>query len=157
MNHLSVQELLAQSIQPQLIVPIEQSRPLISLPSRPVDFTDVHTFDYSYRDSVAPIVALTNAQKHQILSTFMTQMTNMIAIQGVNIIIANIGHDANRDTTNQKNAEDIMVVLAQHCMNNDPSIIPLLEEQLQDMVQLGQCAQGRTTRLWQLYVALGLG
>jgi hypothetical protein len=84
-------------------------------------------------------------------------MTNMIAIQGVQIIMANIGHDANRDTTNQKNAEDIIVVLAQHCMNNDPSIIPLLEEQLQDMVQLGQCAQGRTTRLWQLYVALGLG
>ena len=31
---------------------------------------------------------------------------------------------------------------------------PMVEEQLRDMVQLGQCAQGRTTRLWQLVVSM---
>jgi hypothetical protein len=66
----------------------------------------------------------------------------------------NIDNTANLDSTNQKTADDLLVLLAKHVLEKDRDILPLVEEQLQDMVELGQCAQGRTTRLWQLYKAL---
>jgi len=159
MNHTSVEELIVLSTTSQpmdTINRIEAFRPLVSLhqPSTSSSFIDVHTFDYSYRDAHHEVVTATDDEKRQWITTIMSHMSNPMALQGARIIMANINHDGNRDHTNQKNAEDLLVLLARHCIEKDPSILPLLEEQLQDMVQLGQCAQGRTTRLWQLYVAL---
>jgi hypothetical protein len=167
MNHPSVEELILQSSQSSTTNPfntIDTNRPLISTqpsnsvnsfePSHPSSFIDIHTFDYSYRDAVHTAVMLTDNEKRQWITSIMNRMTNQTAIQGARIIMANINHDGNRDHTNQKNAEDLLVLLARHCIEKDQSVISLLEEQLQDMVELGQCAQGRTTRLWQLYVAL---
>lgn len=158
MNHTSVEELIVlSSSQPTTDTnQIETFRPLVSLhqPSTSSSFIDVHTFDYSYRDAHHETITATDNEKRQWITTIMSRMSNPTALQGARIIMANINHDGNRDHTNQKNAEDLLVLLARHCIEKDPSILPLLEEQLQDMVQLGQCAQGRTTRLWQLYVAL---
>jgi hypothetical protein len=84
----------------------------------------------------------------------LSSLTHPIALQGVHMILSNMNHDANLDRTNQIRAEDILVKLSQYVLQCDESFLPLIEEQIMDMVQLGQCAQGRTTRLWQLYCSL---
>jgi len=121
-------------------------------------FIDVHQFDYTYQDrgyDLDPnVVELTNDEKRQWIHQLRLRMSNATAIQGLVMIVANIGMLANEDTTNRKRAEDILVVLAKYVLQCDQSFLSLIEEQLEDMVHLGQCAQGRTTRLWQLYASL---
>ena len=154
MNHSTVEELIAMSTlssPPHIESYHGLVRPVVSSGS---SFIDVHRFDYSYVDQSHEVVTDTIQEKTQWLLQLINLMTNPIAKQGVNIILANMGHDANRDSTNQKTADDLLVLLAKHLIKKDASVISLVEEQLQDMVQLGQCAQGRTTRLWQLYQAL---
>jgi hypothetical protein len=115
-------------------------------------FQDVHQFDYSYKDQ--PFVCdMTDDEKIKWIHAIKSRMTNPIAQHGVDLILANVNQNANLDLTNQKRAEDLLAVLSKH-MDSDSNLLPLLEEQLQDMVQLGQCAQGRTTRLWQIYTLL---
>ena len=119
----------------------------------PSSFIDVHTFDYSYKDLDLNL-DMSNNEKELWLRQLIPRMKNNIAIAGVHMIIANIGHDANMDNTNRKSAEDILVKLTQYVTQCDESFIELIEEQMEDMVHLGQCAQGRTTRLWQLYCSI---
>jgi len=160
-------ELLAQSGQTvdpsqfQMRHPVQHNDPSQVLqpvqplqPNQPQSFIDVHAFDYSYADHDHEDVELTNQEKHDWITQLTTIMQHPIARQGAHLISANIGNIANMDRTNDKSAEDILVLLAQHMIQKDRSLLPMLEEQLIDMVQLGQCAQGRTTRLWQLYVTL---
>ena len=92
-------------------------------------------------------------EKIKWIRAIKSRMTNPIAQHGVDLILANINQDANLDRTNQKRAEDILAVISKH-IDTDQDLLPLIEEQLQDMIQLGQCAQGRTTRLWQIYMLL---
>ena len=122
--------------------------------TQPSTFIDVHTFDYTYANNDHEPVLLSKEEKVQWLHALRNVMTNPVAQQGVHMIIMNIDHMANLDSTNQKTADDILVLLSKYVLEKDREILPLLEEQLQDMVELGQCAQGRTTRLWQLYKAL---
>lgn len=154
MNHSTVEELMALA-QNEVPSQIESYHGLIRpiLSSGPSAFIDVHRFDYSYVNKTHETVNETPEQRHILIQQLMDRMSNPIAKQGAHIILANIGHDANKDSTNQKTADDLLVLLAKH-VEKDPSFLPMIEEQLQDMVQLGQCAQGRTTRLWQLYQAL---
>ena len=115
---------------------------------------DIHTFDYTYQSQLHEPVLLDPQQKKDWIERLMIRMNNPIAIQGAHMILQNMNHDANLDRTNQKSADDLLVLLAKFLLEKDDSLLSLLEEQLVDMVQLGQCAQGRTTRLWQLYVTL---
>ena len=122
--------------------------------SKPQSFIDVHTFDYSYVTHNHKEVQLTNQEKQDWITKLIAMMTDPIAKQGAHLISVNIGNLANMDRTNNKSAEDILVLLAQYIIQKDRSLLPMVEEQLMDMVELGQCAQGRTTRLWQLLVSL---
>lgn len=117
-------------------------------------FQDVHVYDYAYSTQKHDRLLMSTKDKEQWIHRLMQLMKNPISIQGAHMILANIGLDANYDSTNDKHAEDILVLLSIHIIEKDSDMLPLVEEQLQDMVQLGQCAQGRTTRLWQLYASL---
>ena len=55
-----------------------------------------------------------------------------IARQGAHLILFNIGMEANRDTKNQKTAEDLLVLLAQHVLLKDKDFLSLVNEQLID-------------------------
>lgn len=111
-------------------------------------FQDIHIYDYSYREEkYTPLVI--NGQKEWI-EKLIPKMSNPIAIQGLHLILANIGTLNNFDNTNKKKAEDLLADLSLIILTKDTDLLPLLEEQLADMYQLGQCAQGRVTRLWQL-------
>ena len=157
MNY-TVEELIHLSSNPNQVEQVQHMtqliRPVMTGPSVPSTFIDVHTFDYSYVNKEHEPVLLSKEEKIQLLEELRASMTNQMARQGVHMIIANIDNIANRDSTNQKTADDILVLLAKHILEKDKDMLPLVEEQLQDMVELGQCAQGRTTRLWQLYKAI---
>lgn len=116
-------------------------------------FQDVHVYDYAYSTQQHEHILMSKQDKEQWIVRLMQRMRNPISIQGAHMILANIGNSANYDSTNNKYAEDILVLLSMH-IEKDADLLPLVEEQLQDMVHLGQCAQGRTTRLWQLYTAI---
>jgi len=112
----------------------------------------VHVYDYSYRD--AEYTPLVRENNRQWIERLIPLMKNSTAIQGIRLILANIDTLNNFDTTNQKRAEDLLADLAYSILENKAELLDLLEEQLSDMFQLGQCAQGRVTRLWQLRVLL---
>jgi len=116
-------------------------------------FQDVHVYDYAYSSLQHEQLIMSPQDKERWIVRLIQRMHNPLSIQGAHIILANIGNMANYDSTNHKYADDILVLLSMH-MDKDADLLPLVEEQLQDMLQLGQCAQGRTTRLWQLYVSL---
>jgi len=165
--YVNLAELLQQSgqtVHPELFITKQPSLTPPQLPqlehavngqqtSHPSKFIDVHDFDYSYADKDHEVVHMTINQKTHWIQKLIMIMNNEQAKYGAQLILANIGNLANQDRTNNKTAEDLLVLLAQYMVKDD-SLLPILEEQLADMVQLGQCAQGRTTRLWQLYVSL---
>jgi hypothetical protein len=166
MNFTSVEELMVASNQslPQP-VPFDElltasNRTITSIPLlHPVNviqtghlFKDVHQFDYSYKDQPF-LFDMAEDEKIKWIHAIKFRMTNPIAQHGVDLILANINQNANYDVTNQKRAEDLLAAISKH-IDTDQNLLPLIEEQLQDMVQLGQCAQGRTTRLWQIYTLL---
>jgi hypothetical protein len=90
------------------------------------------------------------AEKAVWIDRLRARMTRPLAMAGLDLIRANQGGMGNLDTTNDKRAEDLLADLAKHILESDSDLLELLEEQLEDMYGLGQCAQGRTTRLWQL-------
>lgn len=112
-------------------------------------FQDIHQYDYSYRDiSYEPRIT---TDKQIWIEKLVQRLKNPSAIQGVSLIMANLGTMNNLDTTNQKRAEDLLADLSYYIeTTNNTDILELLEEQMADMFHLGQCAQGRVTRLWQL-------
>lgn len=122
--------------------------PLVA--SAPSAFRDVHAYDYTYREAAyAPAVAAEDRPAW--IERLRERMTRPLAIAGLALIQANHGHMGNLDTTNGKRAEDLLADLAKHIIETESAdLLALLEEQLEDMYSLGQCAQGRTTRLWQL-------
>jgi len=127
------------------------SVPSISCPSAGSSastFRDVHEYDYTYREAYHPKVE--GAEKAVWIDRLRARMTRPLAMAGLDLIRANQGGMGNLDTTNDKRAEDLLADLAKHILESDSDLLELLEEQLEDMYGLGQCAQGRTTRLWQL-------
>jgi hypothetical protein len=137
---------------PPVIAPIVQ-------PSEPVInsnlFQDVHQYDYSYKDlAYTPLVTTLEDRKRWILELEQT-VKNPSARLGIHLIYANAGTLNNLDTTNSKQAEDLLADLAYAIIHDkQEGLLPLLEEQMADMFHLGQCVQGRTTRLWQLILLI---
>lgn len=155
----SLAELLSQSGQTELLTQLQHSQPLQQQAqqaqhSQREPFMDVHKFDYSYAHHTHEQVTLTDHEKRDWIQRLILKMNQHGAKRGAEIILANIGMEANVDTTNNKTADDLLVLLSKHVLTKDESFLPMIEEQLIDMLNLGQCAQGRTTRLWQLYVAI---
>lgn len=119
--------------------------------SGPSSFRDVHHYDYSYKEVEYTPSITDPEEKIRWMDQLAGRMKSALAISGLKLIRANHGTLNNLDTTNQKRAEDLLADLAKYIIEKENGDIQaLLEEQLEDMYQLGQCAQGRTTRLWQL-------
>ncbi len=73
----------------------------------------------------------------------------------IDVIINDMKHSngtktsKNYDASNKVNCTDILASILNKA--DHEFVIPVLDEQLEDMYNLGQCPQGRTTRLIQLY------
>jgi hypothetical protein len=71
------------------------------------------------------------------------------ALQAINLIERDIQNSPNHDHTNGVYADDILVIIIDR-LTNSPEILPILTEQLHDIVASGTCAQGRCIRLLQI-------
>ncbi len=93
----------------------------------------------------------------EILKKRESQSLYKTGIQALDLIEKNIGDQANYDSTNNFRAETILYLIYQKLkeMNEiDSGLIDIIIEGLSDIVTSGSCPQGRSTRLYQIYVSL---
>lgn len=88
----------------------------------------------------------------QTLTNYLPKIHNVIAKEAMLLIIRDVGHQDNCDDTKNIWAEDILYEIITHPASKDCQGI--IEEQLADIIEYGQCSQGRVTRLLQIYLAL---
>lgn len=114
---------------------------------------DVHIFDGVWGHLYTPAHGVDDPeQMYQLLSPITQHLEDSPALMYC-LLLKHIRSSNNFDPTNKVYAEDLLLDIVQ--LNNfQTDVLPLLSEQLNDMYLLGRCAQGRTTRLFQLWCAL---
>ncbi len=77
------------------------------------------------------------------------------AIEAVNQITHGIQQSSNYDNTNGMYADDVLYIVCRKIdETNNTDALVYLSEQLSDIMTSGQCPQGRSTRIFQVLVAL---
>ena len=115
------------------------------------NFKNVHIYDGLLSD-YKPSKAFTNEEKIIAFKKFMEKSKNPYAVQMVQIMLSDFLMGVNKDDKNNIDWADLFADIMQH--KNMEEIFTPLEEQLHDARLLGPCAQGRTTRLLQIWRAL---
>jgi hypothetical protein len=112
-------------------------------------FRDVHYYDGKLEEPFIPSRQFSIEEKTHLFQSLIKRFQHPIAINMVNLISQAMGGFANLDNKNNVDSSD---VLAEICIKDlDESMIFFLQEQLVDNFQLGQCPQGRSWRLLQIY------
>jgi hypothetical protein len=113
-------------------------------------FRDVHTYDGQLKGMFFRESTWSDAQKVTIFNCFKRQISNPNAISCIEMITNDLQSGRNFDVSNQIDASDVLVHILKLSVLTD-DMISILEEQLADCNNLGQCPQGRVTRLIQVY------
>ena len=130
---------LAAARKPQLQAPAAPQ-------PNPGNFRDVHVYDGKIPASSNPaLVSIPAEEKSKLFSKLKTLLIHPLAKVMVDRIQA---EDSGIDPANNVRPSDILSSILTRRMSVD--IFLLLEEQLADNFLLGQCMQGRTTRLIQI-------
>lgn len=118
-------------------------------------FRDVHVYDGQlqniFTQTLTREVNEDDIVEH--VNDILDKLKSQEAKNCVNLILSQTG---NIDNANNVNAFDVLieVCLLLHEMKESEDVLNLLDEQLADCYMLGQCPQGRTTRLIQIYQIL---
>jgi hypothetical protein len=123
-------------------------------------FQDVHKFDGLWSHNLKNSIS-----KDRKLESFQTliQMIQDLkledrSIEGLKLITQNCEEPSNYDHINKIYADDILIefynLLLYLTLENQKTFLYILAEQMNDLINLGTCPMGRTTRIWQLYRAL---
>ncbi len=115
---------------------------------------DVHYYDAQWKHNINTRFNIANKFK-----LFKWLYNNCIklnktenGIKGLELVINDTQKYPNLDNANKIYADDILAEICIHLMKTkNKIIIDLLLEQMNDMYNTGQCPQGRTTRLFQIY------
>jgi hypothetical protein len=110
-------------------------------------FIDVHSFDGRLRNIITP-TKYSMVEKQTKYNILKEKLKNQNSIQMVNIIESG---DGNYQYENNLDASDLLVNIL---YKEYDEILPILEEQLSDMLNLGRCPSGRVTRLISILVSL---
>jgi hypothetical protein len=113
-------------------------------------FRNVHIYDGQLKGMFFRESTWSDAQKVTIFNYFKKQISNTDAIACVEMITNDLQSGRNFDVSNQIDASDVLVHILKLSVLTD-DMISILEEQLADCNKLGQCPQGRVTRLIQVY------
>lgn len=118
-------------------------------------FIDVHVYDGKWQHNITTRLSI---QEKYTLFNWLLKVLNGVdcdAINGIKLVINNTQQQPNFDRVNCIYADDI---LAEICVklintpeNNRIDTLKNIAEQMADMYRLGQCPQGRSTRLIQIY------
>ncbi len=122
--------------------------------------TDTHSYDGKMghaRDALdAHVLACPKCSNAQARTLARAQLRERLTRQSALRALGLIEHDTqkpnNYDHTNQVYADKVLEVLCIHLNKEVP--LDVLEEQLADVVDSGQCPQGRVIRLLQLGLSL---
>ncbi len=127
--------------------------------SSPATFQDVHVYDGRIRN-VKLAYKVDEENKQQLFKFFHnSRLTDDTAKLGVRMIASDTQKPPNYDPSNDKYADDLLAALIIYMLETETtegkesteSLTRVIEEQLSDFVKLGQCPQGRCTRLLQVY------
>lgn len=124
-------------------------------------FIDVHVFDGKWTHDIQARFIL--SQKDVLFRWLRARLSRinipLTAIQGVELVINNTGSSRNYDPINKVSADDILAEICWILVDREgrediTDYLLLLSEQMSDMYRLGQCPQGRSLRLIQIYKSL---
>lgn len=115
---------------------------------------DVHTFDGKLIDKYIKRNNVSNVDKKLMFSKFISEISSSQSILIVQNIIDNLEKEEGGDNYQPENNIDCSDILADILLGNYKDLLPLLEEQLVDIVELGKCNSGRVTRLLQVWNCL---
>lgn len=130
---------------------------VIELAANPSTFIDIHTFDGKYDSKFEFKYDTTEKiKKFEKMKNEMKELNvNMENISGVDLIIQNINNPSNHDTINNLIADDILAriveLLEYHPIDVRYSVYKMIIEDMNEMILLGPCSQGRCTRLFDIY------
>lgn len=111
---------------------------------------DTHTYDGKLNNSIIPEILKSDEEKKEECHKFITLKIDKEAKLFLSKIIKDIGTKSNFDSTNKLDAGNILYSCIKYIDNED--FVKMLEEQLLDM-KTGFCPQGRTHRLYQLFLS----
>ena len=115
-------------------------------------FQDVHQYDGKITIPNFPHTFSVDEKLEQI-KILLPKLTRTKSLQMMQLIIKALvenTHD-NYDDINNVDASDILANILAKSYDN---LIDIIEEQLEDIWELGRCPQGRTTRFIQMYRSL---
>lgn len=121
---------------------------------------DVHTFDGQWSHDITTKFSLKDKiVAFNILYNDVKKIThNINDTSGLLLIMKDSQKISNYDSVNKLYADDILVEIFKKLIKlpkeDRIDMTKILIEQTQDMFNLGQCASGRVTRLFQIYKCL---
>ncbi len=94
--------------------------------------------------------------KIAIIRSLSQHITIPTAHSAINLIINDIDMPGNHSPPDNLYADIILIniITDRFFIDNRTTLIGALQEQLSDIITSGQCAQGRTNRLMQIYLSL---
>lgn len=122
-----------------------------------MSFIDVHVYDGKWNHDVK--TRATTEKKQSMFNILMRKVASRgKPLDGIKLVVDSIQKEENYDNINKLYADDILYEICVKLLNSPKDIIrdtiDIIAEQMDDMYKLGQCAQGRTTRLIQIYKCL---
>lgn len=112
---------------------------------------NVHIYDGLLQNKYKPTKIFSSLEKLTFFQKFLTLSKNDVAKKMVNVMINDYNTDTAKDNLNFIDWSNLFADLMSHESFDD--LFPLLELQLEDAFNLGQCAQGRSTRFLQIWLA----
>ena len=119
-----------------------------------IKFIDVHTFDGHLCNMYVNIKNFSIEEKKNLFNGIKKDLKSPMSLHMLNIIINDLNtiKGPNYQIENNMDASDILADIIIYKNFND--IIIILDEQLQDILQLGSCNSGRVTRLFQIWKSI---
>lgn len=122
---------------------------------------DVHIFDGHWSHDIKTNISMDD--KCKLFNSLYRDMTNLHvdsnSLKGLFLVVENTQKESNYDPINKIYSDDILAEICQKIVYMSSDVekhdtIMNISEQLSDMYLLGQCPQGRSTRLIQIYNCL---
>lgn len=126
--------------------------------SDPSQFKDIHQFDRRWEDiTIIPrrVIIQDKMRLYRWIYDEVIKFRDQMGILGLQLIIKDTQKTPNYDPINNVFADDILAEIGLKTLNLSPDqqsdIFKNINEQMNDMFQLGRCPQGRALRLFQIY------
>jgi len=114
-------------------------------------FTNVHIFDGQLKTFFQPTREFTKKEKRELILQLSNKFTNTLAKNMLITMSKDLDNDKNMDRSNNIDSSNILVEICIKLNINTEIDFSFIEEQISDIVEYGQCPEGRTTRLLQIW------